>query len=671
MRHAAIRLSTLGLALIPLLLSMALLTAAPVRAEPQIVWRVQNPFRFFLDPADTEVHRATFASLTPEEQRTHPVLSAERKLEDNHPDGWSATMFSNTCWDPVRNRYACRERPDYINPKAHIVLARMEGLDDAQTVDCVWLTAPQGRAGGRGKAVTLPCDTPVQLSIPYPGGAWISVEIGGRQVAEVSAQVEDLFIVGMGDSFGSGEGNPDVPVRLSPERAADYDSALRGFPARVGDWRDIGDKKFIEENARWQEQACHRSLYSYQLRSALQIAIEDPHRAVTFVGVACSGAETVFGLFLRYKGHEWVPNPPELSQISAVADAQCGQQPARPYDLPEAYHINGKVPELKGGLVLRKCDPDKARRIDLLFLSIGGNDIGFARLVANAVLSDSSMLRSLGGWFGQVHGFAEASRLLDGLDDRLKSMNRAVHNLLLVPWAESDRVILTGYPPMAMLQDGRSVCPDGRAGMTVLDDFQLSQAKAREGVVVAERLNTIMRDSARQHSWKFVEQHRLAFQGRGLCPGRGDAAWTSADEMRLPRKVDGVWEPYNPSQWRAYAPRQRWIRTPNDAFMTGNFHVSASLLTAVLKTTPSFSWVQPLLASIYSGAFHPTAEGHAAIADAVVAEARGVIAKYEAKRRKAMERVRDDNAAAGAGGEREGERADAPGGDARRAADPE
>ena len=81
-------------------------------------------------------------------------------------------------------------------------------------------------------------------------------------------------------------------------------------------------------------------------------------------------------------------------------------------------------------------------------------------------------------------------------------------------------------------------------------------------------------------------------------------------------------------------PRQRWFRTPNDAFMTGNFHVSQSLLQNVLKTQ-TFSWVQLLLASIYSGAFHPTAEGQAAIADAVVEQARGVIAKYDGRRRAA------------------------------------
>jgi lysophospholipase L1-like esterase len=611
--------------------------AGPVLAEPSIAWQVENPFRFFLDPADTQLHRATWLSLSDMERR-HPVMSAERMLEERHPDGWSATTFAKTCWDATHNRYTCRERSDYINPKSHMILAQLEGLADAQTVDCAWLTAPRAN-GPRGKAVTLPCDTPVQLEVPYPNGAWIGVEIGGRQVAEAAARVTDLFVVGMGDSFGSGEGNPDVPVRLSPDRAADYGlsyvgTPLLGYPARVGDWKDIGDRKFIDENARWHDQACHRSLYSHQLRAALQLAVEDPHRAVTFVGFACSGAETTWGLFLHYKGNEWVPNPPDLPQISAIAEAQCGGHGARDYDLPEAYHINEKIPELKGGLVLKKCDADRARKIDLLLLSVGGNDIGFARLVANAVLADKSILRRLGGWFGQVHGFADAGAQLDVLDDRLKSVNRALHNLLHVPWSESDRVILSGYPPMALLDDGKSSCPDGQAGMTVLPDFSLSEAKAHEGNVAAERLFAIMREGAKQHQWTMADSHREVFRGRGLCAGHSDAPWTMADELRIPRKIDGAWEPFSPAQWRAYAPRQRLFRTPNDAFMTGNFHVAQSLLQKVI-TAQGYAWVQLLLASVYSGAFHPTAEGQAAMADAVVAQARGVLAKYETRRRAA------------------------------------
>ncbi len=53
--------------------------------------------------------------------------------------------------------------------------------------------------------------------------------------------------------------------------------------------------------------------------------------------------------------------------------------------------------------------------------------------------------------------------------------------------------------------------------------------------------------------------------------------------------------------------------------------MSASLLQKALKLE-SLSWFQLVLAATYSGAFHPTAEGHAAIADAVVEQARAVLA---------------------------------------------
>ena len=36
-----------------LALMLAVMHAGVATAEPQIVWQVENPFRFFLDPADT------------------------------------------------------------------------------------------------------------------------------------------------------------------------------------------------------------------------------------------------------------------------------------------------------------------------------------------------------------------------------------------------------------------------------------------------------------------------------------------------------------------------------------------------------------------------------------------------------------------------------------------
>jgi hypothetical protein len=614
-----------------------LAVTAPAAAAPRIEWRVENPFRLFNDAADTEVHRQTLLSLSARDRRT-PVLSSERALAERHPDGWAATMFRKTCWHWADNRHACADQPNYLNPRAHTVVVAVQDLDPAdQGAMCTWLTAPLGRNATRGSAIESPCREPLLIDIPYPSGAFVTAEVDGRRIATTRVVVQDLLIAGLGDSFGSGEGNPDLPVRFSRERSADYANPqkvldLVGYPARVGSWRQIGDKDFIEENARWLDQACHRSLYSHQLRAALQLSLEDPHRAVTYVGLACSGAEVTTGLFLRYKGNEWVPNPPALSQVSALADAQCAPRGATDIDMPEAFHMNEAIPELKGGLVLKRCEPERARRIDLLLLSIGGNDVGFSRLVANAVLSDESNLRRLGGWIGQVHGKPEAERQLKRLDDRYKSLNRALHTILHIPWGESDRIVLTAYPGLALLDDGRSACPDGKAGMDVLGDFAMSRTKASDGNAVGEQLHRLMRTAARTHSWTFVEAHRDAFLGRGICAGFTESAFSIADDLRLPRKLNGDWVPYNPGDYQAYAPRQRWFRTPNDAFMTGNVHVAGSVMQRALKLE-SLSWFQVLIAATYSGAFHPTAEGHAAIADAVVERARAVIEKYAGRNR--------------------------------------
>ncbi len=619
-------------AALPLLfLAIAGAASVPGRAEAAatITWRLENPFRFFTDPRDTEAHRETYRALDSDE-RTTPVLSEERALQSRDPDGWAASMYRKTCWN--NNRFKCKAYDDYINPTSHAVIFKVAGVDDAKMLSCTWLTAPRDSEQPRGDAIIQPCSESVRFVSPYPKGAIVTVEIGGLQVAKADVKVRDILIAGMGDSFASGEGNPDLAVRFSRERSADYStigiySGLTGYPARVGPWRELGDSTFIKENARWLDQACHRSLYSEQMRTALQLAIEDPHRAVTFVGVSCAGAEVPDGLFLRSKGNEWVPNPPRFSQLSAVAEAQCGNNSTEALDLPEAYHINGQIPELEGGLVLRKCPQDAARKIDLVLVSIGGNDIGFSRLLANAVLSNESMLRELGGWLGEVHGEAQASAQLSHLDARYKALNRALHNVLSMPWDESDRILLVAYPGLALEGDGSETCKDGTAGMEVVPDFRLDKTKLKIGTWFADKLNRQMRESAYEYGWTYVETHRRAFIGRGICAGLTVAGVSQVDDLRLPRKIDGKWTPYNPADYQPYASRQRWFRTPNDAFMTANFHVAAGLLTKVLKIEP-FAPFQLVLASTYSGAFHPTAEGQAAIADAVVSKARAVLAKY-------------------------------------------
>ena len=114
--------------------------------------------------------------------------------------------------------------------------------------------------------------------------------------------------------------------------------------------------------------------------------------------------------------------------------------------------------------------------------------------------------------------------------------------MLHVPWNESDRIVLTAYPGMALLGDGSSVCPDGHPGMEVVADFKLSGAKAREGTWIADKLHRGM-----------LERDRAQLDVRGGAPPRlhrarhlrgfTDNAFSIADDLRLPRRTADGWHP--------------------------------------------------------------------------------------------------------------------------------
>ena len=111
---------------------------------------------------------------------------------------------------------------------------------------------------------------------------------------------------------------------------------------------------------------------------------------------------------------------------------------------------------------------------------------------------------------------------------------------------------------------------------------------------------------------------------------------TNAFQTDFPRRKDGAWSPFKPSEYKPYAPRQRWFRTPNDAFLSSHMHADqisnfgamcSSVYTGAFKLLAKKHWkpFQVFLASTYGGAFHPTAEGQARIADEVAAAARAVL----------------------------------------------
>lgn len=142
---------------------------------------------------------------------------------------------------------------------------------------------------------------------------------GGRFRGERTIRVQDWLVIGLGDSIGSGEGNPDQPI---------------------GDGRSV---------ARWQDRRCHRSAKSYQARTARALENHDDQTSVTFVHLACSGAAIAEGVTGGYGG---IVNPGALAPLDAQLEAARELTGDREVD---AVILSIGANDLRFGKVLEFC----------------------------------------------------------------------------------------------------------------------------------------------------------------------------------------------------------------------------------------------------------------------------------------------------------------------------
>lgn len=105
---------------------------------------------------------------------------------------------------------------------------------------------------------------------------------GGSDSVQITADVRDLIVVGLGDSFSAGSGDS-----RSGLVAADYDQAH-----------------------------CTRSGRAGQARAALEMERRDPRTSVTFVHLACGGARAEKGLLRAHNNQ-----PPQLLELAEILPA--------------------------------------------------------------------------------------------------------------------------------------------------------------------------------------------------------------------------------------------------------------------------------------------------------------------------------------------------------------
>ncbi|WP_421577709.1 hypothetical protein [Shinella sp. M31] len=435
--------------------------------------------------------------------------------------------------------------------------------------------------------------------------------------------IRERLIVGLGDSFASGEGNPDIPVKLS--KKMDTNKAFP-MPRR-------GDGTVGRVAAQWLDRDCHRSLLGAQQRAAIHFSARRPREETIFLGFACSGAEILEGLIGPYagtgdtsqfsragrlNGQRWIWDE---SQINQAIRALCREEASMTRGLKNAYdrrdwrngnytrHLNDQFKSKTLDQLVLRCPAGFKRPIDAVLLSIGGNDIGFSKIIAS-VLASPGLQTVAFRWADQSRPPAEAGQYIAReLPGKYAELDKILENNLLI--TDSRRVIIAAYPNPTTDQNGK-VCGSNKGGLTRgLEAFpsrgtaNVSDLESRSIVeYVVDPLNTAVRKAPNRHGrrWTVAEGHLERIKGHGIC---AEGTLSKEDTLSTRKYMDG---------FDAYAPTTRWFRTINDSFMIQNqMQVESEKSTSLLAKL--FDPVLSQYLKIY-GAIHPNSMGAAVLADA-------------------------------------------------------
>lgn len=683
-----------------------------VSRAADLIWEVENPYRFFKRSTSFDVQEKAFDAVRGAADQPLPnniMWRLERRLNDpdcknnSTPDsclrtagphfeqrrlGWAAQTVDVTCYDrnarPRRYLTTCDRqyswgtaREDYILPDAHTVVVHIvpEQLAAAGTGECAWRWTP--RRGGAAETRSQPCNAKLVIKrVPFSldrnaSGVSVSVRLpNGTELTDTNVVVEDLFVVALGDSFASGESNPDRPVTFSDSRQMLYDPVnLRSFAAMNGgkknntannyevasadefnpkalpkrlmadeekgliyepDSREFRDA-FNQARAQWLSADCHRSQYGYPFRVSMGLALEDRHRAVTFVSLACSGADVVEGLFAPAEARDEVsgPNaekrtPAQFDQLSdLICRSSAGRTRTANYRLP--VYKPGSVAIGEQVFAERWCAPESRKRpIDVVLLSVGGNDVGFGALVAYAITGAASDIAPVVGLIGHEIRYppAVSEAYLRVLDRRVEAVKQALSDGFGV---EPSRVLQNAYEPIQFDETGNVCGAQPTLGLDVFPKFRYDRARSQEVSTfvrsLQERLEC-MTDARRPGcpaglatgsgtGFQLITDHIPEFARRGICARDPQHALADQLSMAMPRvsNATGAFVPYSPAGVLPYGHHWRLARDPNDAFLSANTH---------REGIATFDELQPPYAALMSGAFHPTAEGHAIVADHVL-----------------------------------------------------
>lgn len=651
--------------MMPTFLRVAVLSTiglVPIAHGSELEWRVADSDRFSLfDGLQGECLDVAISSL-----ESMPEAASPASIEDWHlsmvgdgegvvsPFGKPECAAAQISWDADTQRYR--------RASVHRESIRVRIWSERRGA-CVFEAAD--------RRIEAPCREGVVVPIPASGADAALVDVPESATRIVP---EELVILGLGDSYGSGEGNPDRPTRWDPAKdvAAGNQTWLLE-PERY---------QLPEGDPIWLDQLCHRSFWSHQTFTAMQVARTRPKARVVFLHYACSGAEIFDGLLLPQSAPPGTPQDlhcsrsitvgPREEPVSRRPDAGCEVRSAQlvaaaedlcpspafshPAEFPlgpvSKYHF-AQARRHGGNMLLPDC-PTSSKRPDLVLLSIGGNDTGFAQVAAWAVLPNESYSPATNWLFGALFlrnqrvcpkAFMDAGRCKSASAEKLitklpRWLETTSDAIAVTFGVDKQQVIHSSYPDPVRKKrppDGSPFlvsCPDdglpehycgeprGAPNPTnewntarlaggsffhgFTSDWQIRVTHS-EACVLQTNVVEPLRDAilSAPTGFRVVDGIRDSFIGRGFCAGT-PGPHTRTHQPGVEVASDDVFGAFQPHHWRAYAPMERLVRTTNDSYLTQTSSRHAGAM---------------------NGALHPTALGQAVMAEHVIPLAQDALAR--------------------------------------------
>ena len=324
-------------------------------------------------------------------------------------------------------------------------------------------------------------------------------------------EVEDILIIAIGDSFASGEGNPERP---------EYDK--KGLK-----WAD-GQVEYITKD----HEAAHRSTLCWSAQAALQLENASNKTSVTYINLAETG-----GLIRNS-----VSQLGSLRKIIGAREVDALLISTGGNDIGFSYLISTLLGRNKHDKVF------SLKSIQSAFHS--GNWLMLTSPLDNFLLQ----------YFDHLMGIKPKPQLpgLNELSYQYGMLNTNISN-----WGiNSSKVYIMEYPNLSTYKDGNQTkyCEEMLTRVVEIarpgdDGIGLIDREEAQWVVdyAVPKLNSEIKKASQKHKWNYIGGIVEKFDGRGLCVGsKFKKSWYKGNPF--PKSLPSNEDPY-----------RRWVRQAKES----------------------------------------------------------------------------------------------------------